>query len=103
MEESPERPSESDTKRYVWVFLGEGAVHPCAVFSSLELAEEWILSSKVSGILTKYQLDLSVYDWTIGLGYFKPSKPYQSEPKFVQKFSSAYAEHYHYENGKNLT
>lgn len=83
----------------VWVFLGERATHACAVFTSLDLAEAWIKKSKVSGILTEYQLNTSVYDWTTQKGYFKASKPYQMTPEFIQKFSSAHANHYHYENG----
>ena len=89
-------------KRKVWVFLGEGATHAAAVFSSLEKAEAWIASSEVSGILTAYPLDQSVYDWMIERGSFRPKKDYQRQPKFIGSFSSAYAEHYHYEAGRRI-
>lgn len=84
----------------VWVFMGEGTVHPCAVFTTLDRAEQWIAKSQVSGILTAYPLDCCVYDWIVQRGAFTPKHPSQTTPKFIQRFSSAYAEHYHYEDGK---
>jgi hypothetical protein len=84
----------------VWVFNGDSSTFPAAVFTTQELAETWIADNKLSGCLTKYPLDVSVYDWVIAKGYWEPKKPYQHEPKFKQCFSSAYLEHYHYEEGK---
>ena len=85
----------------VWVFLAEGAYHPCAVFSSREEAEAWILSTSVTGTLTAYELNKPVYDWAIERGYFTPTHKNQKTPKFIARFSSAYAEHYHYKEGTN--
>ncbi len=84
---------------WVWVFAGERAVHPAGVFRSRESAELWILANRLSGLLTAYPLDTSVYDWSVKCGYFTPKKAYQKEPEFMARFSSAYSEHYHYENG----
>lgn len=87
----------------VWVFNGERVSFACAVFSSLELAEHWITAQKVSGILTEYPLDTSVYDWALNLGYFKIKREDQTTAKFIQRFSSASQTHYHYEHGIRRT
>lgn len=82
----------------LWVFMGVGGNHPCGVFSSKEKAQAWISKWKVCGTLTAYPLDKSLYEWAVKYGHFTPSLPHHSEPAFVQKFSSAYAEHYHYDD-----
>jgi hypothetical protein len=82
----------------VWVFNGGGGF-PAAVFSTREKAEEWIASRRLSGILTEYPLDVSLYDWAITNGTFKPKRPEHSEPQFIGRFSSAHTDHYHYEDG----
>ena len=87
----------------VWIFNGENSYLPSAAFSSLEKAEEWILANKVSGILTSYPIDESLYDWALRAEYFAPKKDYQKEAKFIQRFTSAYRDHYHYENGNRMT
>jgi hypothetical protein len=89
----------SPVNNQVWVFMGEGATHPCAVFATKERADEWIRQWKVTGTLTAYPLDQSVYDWAIAGRHFHPTHPSHTEPTFVQRFSSAYAEHYHYDRG----
>ncbi len=85
---------------HVWVFLGTGATHASAVFITFEKAESWIDENILTGILTEYPLDISIYDWVVKKGYWSPSKPYHSTPKFKERFSSAYLRHYHYEDGK---
>lgn len=89
----------SSNEKRVWVFQGEGAISPCALFTDLKLAENWITENSVSGLLTAYPLNQSLYGWVIEEGFWTPQKPYQKTPKFIQRFSSAYAEHYHYHNG----
>ena len=83
----------------VWVFNGGGAF-PSAVFTSRDRGEAWIALHKLTGALTRYPLDVGVYEWAIGLGAFKPKQSHQSEPKFIGRFSSASLEHYHYEAGQ---
>lgn len=80
----------------VWVFNGAGATFPSAVFSSLEAAEAWIKLHGLKGTLTAYPLDESAYDWAIRMGYFKPKSAAHRSPEFIQKFSSASQEHFHY-------
>ena len=80
----------------VWVFNGPNNQFPSAVFRSRDLAEAWIERHKLRGTLTAYPLDVSVYDWVRGRGYFEPKREEQTRPAFIANFSSAYQEHYHY-------
>jgi hypothetical protein len=82
----------------VWVFNGENAI-PSAVFSSRELAEEWIGKNRLTGMLTRYPIDESLYGWAIRNGYFKPKREDQTTPDFIGRFTCASTDHYHYENG----
>ncbi len=83
----------------VWVFNGIGGSFPAAVFSSRPKAEEWIAHNQLSGTLTLYPIDEPVYEWALVRGFFKPNREDQSGAKFIQQFSSASQEHYHYESG----
>jgi hypothetical protein len=42
-------------------------------------------------------LDTGIYDWAIENGFFSPKRNEQKLGEFVQTFTSAYLEHYHYE------
>jgi purine nucleoside permease len=84
----------------VWVFNGGGGF-PSGVFTTRELAEQWIERNHLTGTLTAYPLDMGVYDWTVASGYFRPKRDDQKTPHFIARFSSAAQEHYHYENGAN--
>ena len=84
----------------VWVFCGPSAQFPSGVFSSKENAEEWIAKHSLTGTLTVYPIDTGVYDWAIQKGFFNPKEDKHRTPKFIQQFSSASQEHYHYEDGK---
>jgi hypothetical protein len=83
----------------VWVFSGAGGQFLSAVFATVGKAEEWIAKHKLSGVLTWYPLDTGAYEWVIGKGYWCPKKDEQKTPEFIQRFSSTYTGHYHYENG----
>ncbi len=72
------------------------------VFSSREIAEEWIAKHSLSGVLTKYPVDAGVYDWAIESHIFTPKKDNQFTPDFIGGFTTATQEHYHYEDGKCL-
>jgi hypothetical protein len=85
----------------VWIFMG-GGPHPSGVFSTRPLAEEWIVRHGLDGTLTKYPLDIGIYEWALASGAFKPRRPDQSGAKFVGRFSSASLEHYRYEQGRCL-
>lgn len=83
----------------VWVFNGDNSVFPGGVFSTKEVAEAWIKKYELSGVLTKYPIDEGVYDWALANDKFEIKKPEQTQATFIQAFSSASQEHYHYENG----
>lgn len=83
----------------VWVFQGDNANFPSATFSTKEKAMNWIDINKVSGILTEYPLDISVYDWAISKEYFHPKTDKKKTPDFISKFSSAYLNHHHFKHG----
>ncbi|GHT32351.1 hypothetical protein FACS1894214_4200 [Planctomycetales bacterium] len=85
----------------IWVFCGNGRItsFPSACFTSKKNALAWANNNKVSGCLTAYPLDISVYDWATSNAFFIPKFPSQKKPEFIQTFSSAYLEHYHIENG----
>ena len=85
----------------IWIFNGGKSSLPSGAFSSRSLAEEWISKNKLTGILTAYPVNISVYDWAIGLGRFEPKTSLQRSARFIQQFNSAYLEHYHYDNGTN--
>lgn len=84
---------------FVWIFLGEDARFPSGVFSDLEVASTWISKNHLSGVLTKYPINIGTYDWAVASDLFVPKKPEHSLPKFIGKFSSASMEHFHFENG----
>lgn len=84
----------------VWVFKGEGADFPAAVFSERRLAESWIDEHKVSGVLTEYPLDKSALAWALENGHFKEKGERHRLQTFVQCFTSGSQAHHHYEHGQ---
>jgi uncharacterized protein (DUF433 family) len=95
-------PPKSAPLTFVWVFDGHNARFPSAVFSTFEVANEWITDNSLSGVLTKYPVDISVFDSCIKLGLFKPKREEHFSPEFIQRFSSAHQEHYHYGNRSEI-
>ena len=81
----------------IWIFHGAGSQFASGVFSTKELAIAWIEDNDLQGILTKYPVDISVYDWAIEKGFFTPKNEAHRKPLFIQRFSSGSQEHYHFE------
>lgn len=81
---------------FVWIFHGERANFASAVFTTLETAEMWIRTHKLVGTLTKYPVDVPVYDWAIAEGLFMPKRDDQRSSRFIGGFTTAGQEHYHY-------
>ena len=79
--------------------LNCNAGFPCGVFESKEKAEEAIKKYKLTGTLTKYPVNILVYDWAIENKHL-----YKNEDKhtkeYIGAYTTAYQEHYHYENGE---
>jgi hypothetical protein len=85
---------------FMWIFNGESSRFASGVFSSRALAENWILTNKLTGLLTKYPVNQGVYEWSINNNLFSPKKDSEKSSEFIQKFTTASQEHYHYLNGK---
>ena len=83
----------------VWLFSGTGGRFSSGVFTTKDKAMDWIKVRKLSGTLTKYPVDCGVYEWAINNKLFEPSKESEFSPAFIQKFSCASQEHYHFEDG----
>ena len=79
-----------------WVFNGAKSTFPSGVFTSRENAEAWINKHNLEGTLTLYPLDRSAYDYAVDHGWFDPKSPHHKSPEFIQGFTSASQEHYHY-------
>ncbi|MEM1094078.1 MAG: hypothetical protein AAGJ10_05705 [Bacteroidota bacterium] len=87
----------------IWVFNGANARLPSAVFRYRVEAEAWIALHKLTGMLTQYPVDASVYDWAIKEGVFTPRRDAEKSATFIERFTTAHQEHYHYEGGINLS
>jgi len=83
--------------------VGDGGTFPAAVFSARERAESWIAEHRLSGCLTRYPVDEPLYEWSMAHGHFRPRYPSHSLAPFIERFSSAYLEHYHYDAGERKT
>lgn len=84
----------------VWVFIGLGRRFSSGVFQDKEAAAKWISKYKLSGVLTQYPIGKGVYEWAIDNKVFEPRKDHESSPEFIQSFTCAAQEHYHFENGE---
>ena len=82
----------------VWVFHGAGGRFTSGIFATKAQAEEFINQYRLTGILTKYPVGISAYDWAIQENCFKQKKPEHYEASFIQRFSDASQEHYHYDS-----
>ena len=88
--------------KYVWVFTGSSGRFPVGVFESIDQAELVILKYELNGVLTKYPVNKSTLDYCIQNELFTPNDKKLS-PKYVERFSSAYMDHIHYEAGQRKT
>lgn len=84
----------------VYVFHGEKAKFAAAVFTDFVAAEKAIRKDKLSGMLTFYPLNETVFEYTVRKQLFSPSGNENGD--YISRFTSAVLEHYHYENGKRI-
>ncbi|MDO3627653.1 hypothetical protein [Mucilaginibacter sp. BT774] len=84
----------------IWVFHGEQGRFSSGVFTSQQIAEEWIKKHKLSGLLTEYPLNKGVYDWALENDLFSIKKDSHKSSQFIQGFTSGSQEHFHYEYGE---
>lgn len=83
----------------VWIFSGAGGRFASGVFTSKEAGVKWIAEHQLSGVLTWYPLNQGVYQWAIENGAFEPRKEHEHTANFIQNFSCASQDHYHFEDG----
>ncbi len=88
----------SDNRENVWVFHGMNGRIASGVFKTKEKAIEWIERENLQGVLSKYPLDISVYDWAVESEFFTPKKEDHKTAYFKQTFTTASQEHYHFED-----
>ena len=88
--------------KQVWVFNGAESRFPSGIFLQKVTAADWIKKKKLTGILTLYPVNIGVYEWAIGNDIFIPKKENHFSPSFIQGFTSASMEHYHFENGEEV-
>ena len=86
----------------IYLFTSKSMGLPSAVFTSFDLASDWIKSNYLSGILMEYPVDQSCYDWAIENEYFKEKSVVDRSPPFIGKFVSAYQQNWHFEHGEEL-
>ncbi|HLK28857.1 MAG TPA: hypothetical protein VKT28_09755 [Puia sp.] len=84
----------------IWIFNGAKGKFASAVFIDLKDAEKWISENKLSGMITLYPVNKSVYNWAIEKEFFSPKNELENSAEFIQKFTSASQEHYRYERGE---
>ena len=99
MNDDPNTPTSAYGGMSVWIFMGDKGTCPMAIWSSLDAAHKYIHDNQLSGALTRYEVDVPIYDWAKDSGAFKPSKDQQRSVKFRQTFSNQYQEHYNFREG----
>lgn len=85
---------------FIWLFNGEMGRFASGAFRERKLAEDWIRAHQLTGILTKYPINVGVYDWAVEEGIFNVKKEEHRTSSFIGRFTSAAQEHYHYMNGE---
>lgn len=88
------------TDEYVWLFHGAKGRFPGGVFTSRQAAEDWIQVNKLSGVLTKYPVDVGSFEWAKQNGFVSENLLHRADSTFIGSFSSASFEHFHFENGE---
>ena len=87
-------------ENHVWVFCSNTGRFPSGVFSSKVLAEAWISTNQLTGVLTAYPLDEGCFDWALRVGVVTGrARERGDDPAFVGSFTTASQEHFHYEDG----
>jgi hypothetical protein len=84
---------------YMYVFTGNKSIFPVGIFNEFELASQNIEKYKLSGILTKYPININLYEWALDNNFLEIKNESQKNPKFIEQFSCASTEHYHFEEG----
>ena len=89
------------SREWVWIFTGDRTGICSGAFDNRAAAEDWITSRGLSGLLLRIPLNCGIYDWACTQGKFESKGLHHQTADFIGNFSSAYLEHYHYENGRS--
>jgi hypothetical protein len=84
------------------VFNGDVGRFAGGIFTTREAAEAWIANRRLSGTLTRYPIDVGVYEWAIDRGLFTPKEPHETSARFIGSFTTARQDHHHYEDGERV-
>lgn len=88
----------------IWLFNGPINLLSGGIFEELEIAEKWIDKNSLTGMLTKYPINIGVFDWAELEGLITMTKEElierRKEPNFIGSFTIAFMTHYHYKDGK---
>ena len=91
---------------FIWLFNDKSGGFVGGAFTDRSLAETWISDHKLSGVLTKYPINIGVFDWAEqnDLLSMKPETLVRKrvDPKFIGKFTTAVQEHYHFQDGRPI-
>lgn len=66
--------------KYTWLFNGANSCFSSGVFEDIEEAEKWIDKYGLTGVLTRYPVNISVYDWALENRFFSPKKKNMKAP-----------------------
>lgn len=87
----------------IWIFIGEGGRFPGAAFNKLADAEAWVLSHKLTGMISAMPINQGLFDWALENDALnmKPETLNEKsrDPKFIGTCTTGSLEHYHYEDG----
>ena len=90
-------------KNNIWIFIGNGAVFPSSAFTEKKVAEKWIETNKLSGMLSAMPVNQGLFDWGCENNAFsmKPEKleEKKNDPRFIADCTTASLEHDHYIDG----
>lgn len=81
--------------KYCWVFHGQSVGNASAIFSTFIKASEWCQENRVSGILSKYPIDIALYDWAASKHGFKRHVSDAGK----EDFTEGGQQHIHFEQG----
>ena len=92
-------------ERNVWVFNSGERGFPGGIFTDRTVADVWIATHRLTGVLTAYPIDEGCYDFAVrnGLLSSRAFEQNKDNATFIGSFSSASLEHFHYEDGKCLS
>lgn len=87
-------------EKETFVFVGEGSDFPLGIFTALENAKEYMEKYSLSGTVNQFPINIGIMIGGIEEDLFKVKNEYQKGPKFIERFSYASIEHFHFKNRK---